>query len=628
MGLQAHPCSNKRTIEGLEEPASRTQQHHYNNNNHQQQQAHHQLHSGPRAAKQQCTIRVGVEAPDHLAQTLVPGNCASGTESMPVNNNNWYRDVQQHQTAPDYETYVNGFNAAEVRASTPYSASSATNNTYYSTGTSTHIPENVAVPAVEYSYTNNGSNNGGEVQYSSQNVYQNLTSMLPVANGGGESLADRFERVCSSPRPYAQYSGREEPAGYHYGNNESVRSDERYWTFGYTSTCPKKTGAGYSKCNNYGSYGENGFSHKPTANGYQQQQQQQQQQLTTGGGQTIQRDENGKSYLELGAKAAVQPEWVRPQMWPTANNQASQQQHYGGAPIVKSCSKCGHVLLNPRSLPQPCYRHQRLSVLSLSMLKLNRYRQCSDPSLHRSVLICNTLRHIEDEMEREGLVCNPSAEASTATATAATTSATNNCDTCCCSHCGTVFNNTAAAAVAKPDNTPPTLYSSNTNNTGGNNSNNNVTIYDTSSETNFISDYGTNNQTKSNSVVNADEDDSGFGDEDSRDIDWSSVFSMSTASGFEVSSAGNSNASSSSSDSYLCDSNSSDPSLFAGATGPELVSELGLPNWKSSHCGSATNGHSGVGSSWTSDSSDFSGVRWKSELGEELEGFVHILVGS
>jgi hypothetical protein len=625
MGLQAHPCSNKRTIEGLEEPAGRAQQHHYNNNNHQQQHhQQHQLHSGPRAAKQQCTIRVGVEAPDHLAHTLVPGNCASGTESLPNNNNNWYRDVQQQPTAPDYETYVNGFNAAEVRASTPYSASS--NNTYYSTGTSTHSTENVAVPAVEYSYANNNNNgSNNEVQYSSQNVYQNLTSMLPVANGGGESLADRFERVCSSPRPYVQYSGREEPAGYHYGSNESVRSDERYWTFGYTSTCPKKTGAGYAKCNNYnGGYGENGF--KPTANGYQQQQ------LTTGGsGQTIQRDENGKSYLELGAKAAVQPEWVRPQMWNQAasqhqQQQQQQQQHYGGAPAVKSCSKCGHVLMNPRSLPQPCYRHQRLSVLSLSMLKLNRYRQCSDPSLHRSVLICNTLRHIEDEMEREGLVCNPSAE--TTTTAVANNSATSNCDTCCCSHCGTVFNNTAAAA--KPDNTPPTIYNNTTTTNSSNVYENNTTS--SSSETNFVSDYGatTNSQSKSNSVVNADEDDSGFGDEDSRDIDWSSVFSMSTASGFDVSAAGNSNASSSS-DSYLCDSNSSDPSLFAGASGPELVSELGLANWKSSHCGSATSGHSGVGSSWTSDSSsssDFSGVRWKSELGDELEGFVHILVGS
>lgn len=47
-------------------------------------------------------------------------------------------------------------------------------------------------------------------------------------------------------------------------------------------------------------------------------------------------------------------------------------------------------------------RH-RESVFKISMCKLNRYRQIPDPSLRRSVLICNTLRFIENEMEREGL---------------------------------------------------------------------------------------------------------------------------------------------------------------------------------------------------------------------------------
>lgn len=50
-----------------------------------------------------------------------------------------------------------------------------------------------------------------------------------------------------------------------------------------------------------------------------------------------------------------------------------------------------------------CYRRQRLAVLNISMCKLGRYRQFPDPSLHRSVLICNTLRCIEREMEREGV---------------------------------------------------------------------------------------------------------------------------------------------------------------------------------------------------------------------------------
>lgn len=75
---------------------------------------------------------------------------------------------------------------------------------------------------------------------------------------------------------------------------------------------------------------------------------------------TIRREENGKSYLELGPPATSSPT----------------------AP--------------------PCYRQRRLAVLNLSMCKLARYRQCSDPSLRRSVLICNTLRHIEREMEAEG----------------------------------------------------------------------------------------------------------------------------------------------------------------------------------------------------------------------------------
>ncbi|KAH0949281.1 hypothetical protein HN011_003501, partial [Eciton burchellii] len=48
-----------------------------------------------------------------------------------------------------------------------------------------------------------------------------------------------------------------------------------------------------------------------------------------------------------------------------------------------------------------CYRQRRLTVLNISMCKLARYRQFPDPSLHRSVLICNTLRHLEREMERD-----------------------------------------------------------------------------------------------------------------------------------------------------------------------------------------------------------------------------------
>lgn len=84
--------------------------------------------------------------------------------------------------------------------------------------------------------------------------------------------------------------------------------------------------------------------------------------------QTIRCEENGKSYLELGASPA---------------------------PRTRCCDGRG------RWCHVPCYRQRRLAVLNLSMCKLARYRQCSDPSLRRSVLICNTLRKLEREMESD-----------------------------------------------------------------------------------------------------------------------------------------------------------------------------------------------------------------------------------
>jgi hypothetical protein len=80
--------------------------------------------------------------------------------------------------------------------------------------------------------------------------------------------------------------------------------------------------------------------------------------------QTIRCAENGKSYLELGS-----------------------------SPATTSSAKC--------SSRASSYRQQRLAVLNISMCKLSRFRQFPDPSLHRSVLICNTLRRIEREMEHD-----------------------------------------------------------------------------------------------------------------------------------------------------------------------------------------------------------------------------------
>nr|XP_018908071.1 PREDICTED: SERTA domain-containing protein 2 isoform X1 [Bemisia tabaci] len=88
--------------------------------------------------------------------------------------------------------------------------------------------------------------------------------------------------------------------------------------------------------------------------------------------QTIRCDKNGKSYLDLGS--------------------------WNGNANGRCCTgKVGWCSRGPA-----CYRQKRLAVLNISMCKLGRYRQFSDPSLHRSVLICNTLRLIEREMEQEG----------------------------------------------------------------------------------------------------------------------------------------------------------------------------------------------------------------------------------
>ncbi|XP_075221422.1 SERTA domain-containing protein 2 taranis [Lycorma delicatula] len=90
--------------------------------------------------------------------------------------------------------------------------------------------------------------------------------------------------------------------------------------------------------------------------------------------QTIRCDENGKSYLDLGS-------------WNTRNNVNN---------------RCCEARTSWCTRGPSCYRQKRLAVLNISMCKLGRYRQFSDPSLHRSVLICNTLRLIEKEMEQEG----------------------------------------------------------------------------------------------------------------------------------------------------------------------------------------------------------------------------------
>lgn len=82
--------------------------------------------------------------------------------------------------------------------------------------------------------------------------------------------------------------------------------------------------------------------------------------------ETIRCAENGKSYLELGSGGAGNGAWPR-----------------------------------RRCCARQCYRERRLKVMNLCVFKLSRFRQSADPSLRRSVLVCNTLRRMEREAERE-----------------------------------------------------------------------------------------------------------------------------------------------------------------------------------------------------------------------------------
>lgn len=92
--------------------------------------------------------------------------------------------------------------------------------------------------------------------------------------------------------------------------------------------------------------------------------------------QTIRCAENGKSYLELGSGS------------------------YGGSIDSRHPKRCCDGRGNWCNSKQ-CYRDRRLKMRNLSMFKLSRFRQVSEQSLYRSVLICNTLKCIDREMEQE-----------------------------------------------------------------------------------------------------------------------------------------------------------------------------------------------------------------------------------
>lgn len=82
-----------------------------------------------------------------------------------------------------------------------------------------------------------------------------------------------------------------------------------------------------------------------------------------------------------------------------------QQQHYQSSQSYLQRN-------NPNNTPTTAAasRHNsnqlRQKLFHMSMIKLSKFRQASDPSLHRSVLICNTLHMLEKELERDGMKVN------------------------------------------------------------------------------------------------------------------------------------------------------------------------------------------------------------------------------
>ena len=118
--------------------------------------------------------------------------------------------------------------------------------------------------------------------------------------------------------------------------------------------------------------------------------------------QRIECAENGKSYLQLGTMShhnlpvtpIIQPKtnmvYRRP-IPPFRNN------------IVRPVCDHSNCLQKKSSF---CYKNQRSRMLNISLHKLHLARQNHEGSLRRSVLICNMLRNIEDETEKEAVVEN------------------------------------------------------------------------------------------------------------------------------------------------------------------------------------------------------------------------------
>ncbi|XP_065354806.1 uncharacterized protein tara isoform X2 [Calliphora vicina] len=118
--------------------------------------------------------------------------------------------------------------------------------------------------------------------------------------------------------------------------------------------------------------------------------------------QTIRCAENGKSYLELGCTSPV-PNVTNntvPAPSPTpfvGLHVAAPAAHEARLPLKRCCDGRGSWCGSNKT----CYKDIRLKIRNLSMFKLSRFRQVSEQSLYRSVLICNTLKRIDREIEAE-----------------------------------------------------------------------------------------------------------------------------------------------------------------------------------------------------------------------------------
>lgn len=111
--------------------------------------------------------------------------------------------------------------------------------------------------------------------------------------------------------------------------------------------------------------------------------------------QTIRCAENGKSYLELGSSTTYGSN-----LTPLHNGSLNGALNsINGARTQKQrcCDGRSGIWCNSKQ----CYRERRHKMRNLSMFKLSRFRQVSEQSLYRSVLICNTLKMIDREIEIE-----------------------------------------------------------------------------------------------------------------------------------------------------------------------------------------------------------------------------------